>query len=114
MMDVVTYSLKNGQRTSDQFYRDVAAFTDQVVAGATALHPIVERYQAYLKASGKEAVRSRDEYVFELAMLGTLWCDVRLTTPMACPAAGPGSCPVSPRSVRGAAWSNRSRTAPGV
>jgi hypothetical protein len=71
--DVVTYSLKNGQRTSDQFYRDVAAFTDEVIAGATALHPVVERYQAYLKASGKEAVRTRDEYVFELALLGTLW-----------------------------------------
>ncbi|MGE5465392.1 MAG: DUF116 domain-containing protein [Betaproteobacteria bacterium] len=73
MTDVVTYSLKNGQRTSDQFYRDVTTFTDRVIAGATVLHPVVERYQAYLKASGKEAVRSRDEYLFELALLGTLW-----------------------------------------
>jgi uncharacterized protein len=72
-MDVVTYSLKNGRANSDQFYQDVAAFTDLVVARATALHPVVEQYQAYLRASGREAVRSRDEYVFELAMLGTLW-----------------------------------------
>jgi hypothetical protein len=73
-MDAVTYSLKNGEATSDRYYRDVAAFTDEFLVKATLLYPIVEKYQAYLKASGIEAVRSRDEYAFELAMLGTLWC----------------------------------------
>ena len=33
-MDVITYSLRNDQARSDQYYRDVAAFTDQVLAEA--------------------------------------------------------------------------------
>lgn len=72
-MDVVTYSLKDGEATSDRYYRDVAAFTDEVLADAVVLHPLVERFEAYLRETGKEAVRSRDEYVFELLMLDTLW-----------------------------------------
>jgi hypothetical protein len=72
-MDVVTYSLKNGHDTSEQYYRDVAAFSDRVVEGASVLYPIVERYQAYLKDGAFKQARSRDEYAFELLMLGTLW-----------------------------------------
>jgi hypothetical protein len=73
-MEVVTYSLKGGECTSDRYYRDVAAFTDEFVSKAAMFHPLVEKFQAYMKEEGKETVRSRDEYVFELAMLGTLWC----------------------------------------
>jgi uncharacterized protein len=71
--DAVTYSLKNGASTSDQYYRDVSAFTDEFLAKATLLKPIVEKFRAYVKEESKEQVRSHDEYLFELAMLGTLW-----------------------------------------
>jgi hypothetical protein len=73
-MDVVTYSLKNGESDSDLYYKDTAAFTDEFLAKATMLHPIVRKFQAYLQEEGTEQVRSRDEYAFELAMIGTLWC----------------------------------------
>jgi hypothetical protein len=46
-MDVITFSLKNGQARSDQYYCDGAAFTDQVLAEA--------------------------ECAFELLTLGVLW-----------------------------------------
>jgi hypothetical protein len=73
-MEVVTYSLKNGEGTSDLCYRDVTAFTGEYVAKAVMLYPIVEKLPAYLKEEDKWTVRSRDEYVFRHAMLGTLWC----------------------------------------
>ncbi|HEY3273935.1 MAG TPA: DUF116 domain-containing protein [Methanocella sp.] len=73
-MDAVTYSLKNGESNSDRYYEDTAAFTDEFLAKATLLHPVVRKFQAYLKAEGNEQVRSRDEYAFELALIGTLWC----------------------------------------
>ncbi len=72
-MDVVTYSLKGGEGTSDRYYRDVMAFTDIVLGQARVMSPIVEQFQAYLREKGIEQVRSHDEYVFELLMLGTLW-----------------------------------------
>ena len=45
----------------------------RVLAKAKDLAPIVKAYQAYLKEKGGKEVRSEDEYVFELLMLGTLW-----------------------------------------
>ena len=33
-MDAITYSLRADQPRSDQYYRDIAAFTDEVVARA--------------------------------------------------------------------------------
>ena len=72
-MEVVTYSLRNGKASSDEYYQDVAAFTDMVLAEAKQLHPIAEKFRAYVENEGIEAVRSLDEYVFELMTLGTLW-----------------------------------------
>jgi hypothetical protein len=76
--EVVTYSLRGGGGDSDQYYRDVEAFTDEVLAKGGDLYPIVESFQAYVREHGIEKVRSREEYLFELLMLGTLWrlyCD---------------------------------------
>jgi hypothetical protein len=72
-MDVVTYSLKDNAQTSDRYYGDVAMFTDEVLAKAKDMAPIVAAYQEWLKETGRETVRSEDEYAFELLMLGTLW-----------------------------------------
>ncbi len=72
-MDVVTYSLKDDEPTSDQYYGEVATFTDEVLVKTKDMAPIVVAYQAWLKETGREAVRSEDEYAFELLMLGTLW-----------------------------------------
>lgn len=77
-MDVVTYSLRNGQGSSNQYYQDAAAFTDEVLGKASDLYPIVEAFQTYIQEKGIEKARSKDEYVFELLTLGTLWrlyCD---------------------------------------
>ncbi len=75
-MEIITYSLKDGAVVSDQYYEDVAAFTDTVLQEAADLRPIVERFMEFV--AGREALRSKEEYTFELLMLGTLWrqyCD---------------------------------------
>ncbi|OPY26929.1 MAG: hypothetical protein A4E28_02256 [Methanocella sp. PtaU1.Bin125] len=72
-MEVVTYSLTDDAPTSDQYYRDVATFTGEVLGKAKDLAPIVAAYRAWVKETGREAARSEDEYAFELLMLGTLW-----------------------------------------
>lgn len=73
-MAPITYSLRNNQRTSDQFYRDIVAFTDEVLVAADgALGPLIAAFQAHLQATGHEAPRTAPEYGFELLTLGVLW-----------------------------------------
>ena len=73
-IEVITYSLRDGHKRSDAYYRDVAAFTDQVLAeikDRTA--PLVAAFQAYVEETGRETPRSRPEYTLELLTLGVLW-----------------------------------------
>jgi len=73
-MQVITYSLRDGQARSDQYYRDVAIFTDQVLAEAKGrILSLVEAFQSHLQTTDHEAPRTYAECVFELLTLGTLW-----------------------------------------
>jgi hypothetical protein len=73
-MDVITYSLRDGQARSDQYYRDVVAFTDNVLAEAKErVQLLVEAFQFYLEKTGCEIPRTFSEYAFELLTLGVLW-----------------------------------------
>ena len=73
-MQVITYSLRNGQARSDQYYRDVAAFTDQVLAEADGrIRPLVAAFQSYLQANSRGVSRTDAECAFELLTLGVLW-----------------------------------------
>jgi hypothetical protein len=71
---LITYSLKSGEKRSDQYYLEVADFTDEVLdearerVGATVL-----AFRTYLQESGREKPRSTAEYSFELLTLGVLW-----------------------------------------
>jgi hypothetical protein len=69
-MDTITYSLRVDQSRSDQYYRDIAAFTDEVLAQAEAsVGPLVTA----LIEAGRETPRTRPEYLFDLMVLGVLW-----------------------------------------
>lgn len=73
-MDVVTYSLRNGQKRSDHYYQDIAAFTDEVLAEANArLHHMAGSFQAYQQQNGHILSCTFAEYAFELLTLGILW-----------------------------------------
>ena len=74
MVDVITYSLKDDTGQSDCYYRDVSAFTDEVLAQAKdRVGPLVGFYQSHLEETGREAPRTAPEYAFELLALGVLW-----------------------------------------
>ena len=74
MVEVITYSLRDGRKQSEQYYQDVAAFTDEVLAEAQGqAGAVVKAFQAYLQQTGREVPRSYAEYAFELLTLGVLW-----------------------------------------
>lgn len=74
MAEVITYSLRDGQERSDQYYRDVAAFTDEVLAEAQdRTQTLVTSFQTYLQQTGGEVPRTWAEYHIELLTLGVLW-----------------------------------------
>jgi hypothetical protein len=73
-MDVITYSLRDGQARSDQYYRDIAAFTDQVLAEAQGrTQPLVESFQSYWETLDGKTPPTEAECTLELLTLGTLW-----------------------------------------
>jgi hypothetical protein len=69
-MDAITYSLRADQPRSDQYYRDITAFTDEVLARAD--HDL-GAILAALAASEGDGTRTAPEYAFELLTLGVLW-----------------------------------------
>jgi hypothetical protein len=74
MKEIITYSLRAGEKISDQYYKDIAIFTGQVLAEADQrAYSIVEDFQGYIQQSGREPLRSRAEYIFEYLTLGVLW-----------------------------------------
>lgn len=73
-MDVITYSLRNDSGKSDPYYRDIATFTDEVLAGAElAVGGLVDGYKDFLLKTDHEFPRSSAEYIFEIIMLGIFW-----------------------------------------
>ena len=73
-MKAVTYSLKLENNNSEQYYRDVRAFTDSVLHQSEgSLLPIVEQYIIYLKKYQLEKLREKEEYILELLSFGILW-----------------------------------------
>jgi hypothetical protein len=73
-VEIITYSLRNDSGKSDQYYRDIAAFTDEALAEVElAVGGLVERYKGFLLKTDHEVPRSSAEYIFEIIMLGVFW-----------------------------------------
>jgi len=73
-MMIITYSLKNHQKRSDQFYLDLSDFTDVV------LQETLDRFGKLLdeiqhaQGIGEEgSKRTKEEHAFDLLVLGVLW-----------------------------------------
>jgi len=74
MVEVITYSLRDGQEHSDEYYRGVAAFTDEVLAEAEdRTRTAVTSLRTHLQQTGREVPRTRAEYHIEILTLGVLW-----------------------------------------
>jgi len=77
-MEAITYSLHNDAADSERYYLDVSVFTDEVLKQGESLRELIGAFQAYVEENHVEAMRSNEEYLFELLTLGTLWrvyCD---------------------------------------
>lgn len=73
-MYVITYSLKDEQDQSDEFYQVLSSFTDEVLEEMDELtRSVVKGYVSYLLRQGGLKIRSKEECSFELLVLGTLW-----------------------------------------
>jgi Uncharacterized conserved protein len=73
-MDIITYSLKKGQKESNEYYKDVKTFTDEVLIEAESMvGPLIQKFKSHLQEKTAEKIRTPEEYSFELLMLGTLY-----------------------------------------
>jgi hypothetical protein len=73
-MYTVTYSLKDNKNNSDDYYFDIALFTDEVLEKSReSMGPYVEEYSSYINAINPNDNTSKEEYIFELLILGVLW-----------------------------------------
>ena len=74
MTEIITYSLKNGGKHSNTYYRDIAAFTDEVLTEINHQSMVlIEDFQHFIQANEIEELRSTDEYALECLTLGVLW-----------------------------------------
>lgn len=72
--EIITYSLRGPDGTSDEFYRDLAAFTDEVLEQAEARwHGRIDGLKAWLLGTGRETPRDSSEYIYDCLTLGVLW-----------------------------------------
>lgn len=73
-MEVITYSLKIDGTSSEEYYKDVRCFTDEILIQAeNSILPIVNEYTNYVKEYNLEEVREKEEYLLELLSFGILW-----------------------------------------
>jgi len=74
LVDVITYSLRNGQKKSDKYYRDIAFFSDEVLSEVEEqAGDLINAYMEYIQSAGIEELRAKEEYAFEFLTLGVLW-----------------------------------------
>jgi hypothetical protein len=72
-LEIITYSLRDEQGRSDQYYRDIAAFTGATLREAeTHAGLLVTEFRSFLEETGREELRTREEYALELLVLGIL------------------------------------------
>ncbi len=73
-METITYSLKNGKKNSEDYYREVRKFTNDVVLkSAYTLMPHIDECITYLRKYRLEEIRKKEEYLLELLSFGILW-----------------------------------------
>ena len=73
-METITYSIKHGNNNSEEYYKEVRAFADEVLIHAeNSLKPIVLEFIGYLREYKLEEIREIEEYILELISFGILW-----------------------------------------
>ena len=72
-MSYATYCLRPNFQLAEEYLADVSGLADEVLEAGKDLHVLLDAYGTFVEASGREARRSRDEYLVEALMIGVLW-----------------------------------------
>lgn len=73
-MKIITYSLKDGSNSSDNYYKCIGTFTGNVIDKAEKVINIpLKDFEAYIRIEGLQPVRSAQELIVEALTLGVLW-----------------------------------------
>ncbi|HSG24623.1 MAG TPA: DUF116 domain-containing protein [Anaerolineales bacterium] len=73
-MQPITYSLKNQQKRSDQFYLDLSDFTDAVLDEThSRIGDLITEMIDAPELEDRGRPRTRDEHAFDALVLGVLW-----------------------------------------
>jgi uncharacterized protein len=74
MENFVTYSLLLSNHNSEEYYKRISEFTDEVIENASKkLLTNVKEYTNFLQDFKLEEIRSNEEYYLELLSFGLLW-----------------------------------------
>jgi hypothetical protein len=74
MPEIITYSLRNSEKRSDQYYEDIANFTDDLLCEIRTIYENkITDYMRFVQQNQIESLRSFEEYAFEYLMLGVYW-----------------------------------------
>lgn len=80
-MKVITYSLRSGRSSADDYYRTIGDFTDVVLERAGFVFAgLVDRYDEYLAQHSLPGRGQASEYYLDLLVMGVFW---RVYSPMA-------------------------------
>ena len=71
-MEPITYSLKADQINSNDYYKVVKSFTDQILREFQKFNTsIIDDYICYSKENSLK-IQQKGEYIFELLMIGNI------------------------------------------
>jgi len=72
-MEPITYSLKANQINSDEYYKEIKSFTDEILKEFERFNtPIIDDYIFYSNENYLKK-QQKNEYIFELLMIGISW-----------------------------------------
>lgn len=73
-MEAITYSLKLNQKNSNNYYKEIKSFTDEVLNEFEGFETeAILDFVSYIEKTGTDKIRIYQEYVFEFLMLGVFW-----------------------------------------
>ena len=73
-MENITYSLKENQKNSDNYYNEIKSFTDDVLTEFEGFETqVISDFLSYVEENNMDRISSYNEYIFEFLMLGVFW-----------------------------------------
>lgn len=73
-METITYSLKGNQKNSDNYYKEIKSFTDDVLNEFEGFGTqVVLDFMSYVEETNMDKISRYNECIFEFLMLGVFW-----------------------------------------